>query len=406
MTNNSVTTEKILNSPSDYSLQLNRWLLKPIGAWPASTSTSRCDRIISFIIVSLCYGLILFTVVPCIFHLVLEDESTYIKLKTLGPFSHWVVGFINYTNLLLRRKDIRYCISHMQTDWKAATRPEDLRVMMKYAKIGRFIAAFCAAFMQSGVLVYCMVTVSTTQTITIGNQTKVIHMLPCAVYKNLIPIHASPTYEIVLAVQLVSGLIVNSCAVGAVSIGAVFAAHARGQLTILMTWIKEFVNRPKDEKNNLEFNKIGEIVEYHLKVLSFVAGIENVMTEFCFIELQKSKLEISMLGYYIVTDWANDDVQSAITFFIIMVSLSFNIFILCYIGDIITEQCKKIGDVVYATNWYYLPNKDMLNLILIISRSNSMIKVTAGKMTHMCINTFGDVMKTTFAYLNLLRQVT
>ena len=268
MANNSeTTTEKTLDSPNDYSLQLNRWLLKPIGAWPASTSTSRCDRIVSFILVSLCYALISFTVIPCIFHLVLEDESTYIKLKTFGPFSHWIVGFINYTNLLLRRKDIHYCISHIQTDWKTVTRPEDLRVMIKYAKIGRFIAAFCAAFMQSGVLVYCMVTVSTTQTIIVGNETKVIHMLPCAVYKNLIPIHASPTYEIVLAVQLVSGLIVNSCAVGAVSIGAVFAAHACGQLTILMTWIEEFVNRPKDEKGNVGISEIGEIVEYHLKVL-------------------------------------------------------------------------------------------------------------------------------------------
>ncbi|KAF3424642.1 hypothetical protein E2986_11721 [Frieseomelitta varia] len=35
----------------------------------------------------------------------------------------------------------------------------------------------------------------------------------------------------------------------------------------------------------------------------------------------------------------------------------------------------------------------MLNLILIISRSNSVIKITAGKMTHMSINTFGDVNK-------------
>ena len=47
--------------------------------------------------------------------------------------------------------------------------------------------------------------------------------------------------------------------------------------------------------------------------------------------------------------------------------------------------------MVYETNWYYLPNKDMLNLILIISRSNSVIKITAGKMTHMSISTFGDV---------------
>ena len=267
MMNNSVTTEKTLDSPSDYSLQLNRWILKPIGAWPASTSTSRSDRIISFTLVGLCYGLISFTVIPCIFHLVLEHETIYIKLRTLGPLSHWFIGGINYTNLLLRSSDIQYCIRHMQTDWKAVRRPEDLRVMMKYAKIGRFIAAFCAAFMQSGVLMYCTVTAFATQTIIVGNQTNIIRMLPCAVYKNLIPIHTSPTNEIVLATQFLSGFIVNSSAVGAISIGAVFAAHARGQLTILMTWINEFVNRPKDRKDNNGFNDIGEIVEYHLKVL-------------------------------------------------------------------------------------------------------------------------------------------
>ncbi|CAD1470817.1 unnamed protein product, partial [Heterotrigona itama] len=249
----------------------------------------------------LCYGLILFTVIPCIVHLILEDETIDIKLRTFGPLSHWFIGGINYTNLLLRSRDIQYCIRHMQTDWKAVRRPEDLSVMMKYAKIGRFVAVFCAAFMQSGVLMYCIATPFITQTIIVRNQTKIIRALPCTVYKNLIPVHTSPTYEIVLATQFLSGFIVNSSAVGAIGIGAVFAAHACGQLTILMTSINEFVNRPKDQKNNDGFNNMGEIIEGHLKVLSFMADIENVMTEFCFLELLKSKLDISMLGYYIIT---------------------------------------------------------------------------------------------------------
>ena len=267
MTNNSVTTEKTFDSPSDYSLQLNRWILKPIGAWPTSTSTSRYDGIISFVLIILCYGLVLFTVIPCIFYLIFEDGTVYVKLEKFGALSHWFIGGLNYTNLLLRSRDIQYCIRHMQTDWKAVKRQEDLRVMMKHAKIGRLVAAVCIFFMQSSILMYYAGKVVTKETIIIGNQTKIIRMLPCAVYKNLIPIHTSPTYEIVFAVQFVSGLIANSSALGAVSIGAVFTAHACGQLTILMTWINEFVNRPKDEKNNLEFNEIGEIVEYHLKVL-------------------------------------------------------------------------------------------------------------------------------------------
>ncbi|CAD1468499.1 unnamed protein product, partial [Heterotrigona itama] len=189
------------------------------------------------------------------------------KIEIFGALSHWFIGGINYTNLLLRSRDIHYCICCMQTDWKAITKPEDLRLMMKYAKIGRLVVAVCTVFMQSSILMYCTGKAVTKETIIIGNQTKIIRMLPCAVYKNLIPVHTSPTYEIVLTTQFLSGIIVNSSAIGAIGIGAVFAAHACGQLTILMTSINEFVNGPKDQKNNDGFNNMGEIIEGHLKVL-------------------------------------------------------------------------------------------------------------------------------------------
>lgn len=43
------------------------------------------------------------------------------------------------------------------------------------------------------------------------------------------------------------------------------------------------------------------------------------------------------------------------------------------------------------TNWYQLPHKTMVSLILIILRSSKVIKITAGKIFHMSISTFGDV---------------
>lgn len=42
-------------------------------------------------------------------------------------------------------------------------------------------------------------------------------------------------------------------------------------------------------------------------------------------------------------------------------------------------------------NWYRLPHKTALGLILIISRSSTVIKLTAGKLVHLSIATFGDV---------------
>ncbi|XP_031366093.1 uncharacterized protein LOC102679623 isoform X2 [Apis dorsata] len=402
-----VSIEQANNNLSNYSIQLNRWFLKPIGAWPPSPSTTKLEKIISFVLIICCYSSICFTVIPCLLHVMLEDESFRDKLKVLGPLSHWFIGGINYTTLLLRSKEIRYCIEHMQKDWRIVTRTEDQQIMMKHAKIGRYIAVFSAAFMQGGVLSNCAVTAFSTQTIEIGNVTKTIHMIPCTAYKKLIAVDTSPTNEIVIASQFVSGFIVNSSAVGAVSIAAVFAAHACGQLSVLMVWIREFVDRSKKiHDKNIGLDKIGKIVRHHLRILSFVTGIENVMSGICFMELFKCTINICMLGYYILTAWSVHDIQNLVVFLVILLSMIFNIFIICYIGDILTEQCKMIGEAVYMTNWYYLPGKDILNLIQIILRSSMVIKITAGKLVHMSIYTFGNVMKTAFAYLNLLRQVT
>ncbi|KAF3424637.1 hypothetical protein E2986_11716 [Frieseomelitta varia] len=69
-------------------------------------------------------------------------------------------------------------------------------------------------------------------------------------------------------------------------------------------------------------------------------------------------------------------------------------------------DCLKVGEIVYMTNWYYLPVKKILDLILIIVRSSMVIELTAGKIIQMSIYTFGDVMRLAFAYLNILVQIT
>lgn len=56
------------------------------------------------------------------------------------------------------------------------------------------------------------------------------------------------------------------------------------------------------------------------------------------------------------------------------------------------------------TNWYRLPHKTARSLILIISRSSNVIKLTAGKLVHLSIATFGDVSTQiyTLHFLNLI----
>ncbi|XP_017795936.1 PREDICTED: uncharacterized protein LOC108577308 [Habropoda laboriosa] len=124
--------------------------------------------------------------------------------------------------------------------------------------------------------------------------------------------------------------------------------------------------------------------------------------DFCY-----AYLDDILVGYYIfmVDEWAESDAKILITYFIALVAIVSNTFILCYISDRLTEQCLKVGEVVYMTDWYYLPQRRILDLILIIKRSNMVVEITAGKVLHMSLYTFGDVVKTGFAYLNMLCQM-
>ncbi|XP_003700843.2 odorant receptor 10-like [Megachile rotundata] len=388
---------------SDYSLQLNRWFLKPIGAWPVLTS--RNEKIVSLTLNVICYCSILVTVVPCLLRIFLEDDDLLAKLKMTGAMSHCFAGGLNYTTLLLRRKEIHYCIKQINSDWRTVKRPDAQQVMLKDAKFGRSVAAFCAIFMQGGVFCFSVATVFTMEIVQVGNETRAVHTFPCPAYRKLIPVDNNFLCEIFLAVQFLCVFVVNSTIVGAFSLAIVFASHVYGQLDILMVWVTEYVNKSEEMHKN-RWNQIGVFVENHVKILSFIAHIEQVMSPICLSELCQCTLSMCTLCYYIIMEWEEHDVQNLTSYAMILVSVTFNVFIMCYIGEVLMEQCNRVADVVYMTNWYCMPYRSILDLILIISRSNVVTKITAGKVIYMSIYTFGDVLKTAFTYLNILRQTT
>ncbi|XP_078052080.1 odorant receptor Or2-like isoform X2 [Augochlora pura] len=404
--NSSTVAETKRNSRSDYSLQLCRWNLTPIGVWPSSPTTSKLSKVFSALMIVVSYSSILFAVIPSFLHILLSDDNVQQKLRVVGPAFHWFIGFFNLSALLLRSEQIKRCVDHIEADWKIITRLQDQQVMQRYARFGRYVALTFMIWLHGSVLASCIATTMTVQVIHVGNETRIIHPLPCTFYKKLLDVSVSPTNEIVLATQFFSGVVVNSVTVGAHSLAAILVAHACGQLNILMAWITEFVNKFERERKDVCFTEIGIIVEHHLRVLSLISRIEDVMHRICFMGLFECTLDICLLGYYILTEWAEHNIPNLSGYFGILVAITFDVFIVCYIGEMLTEQSMKIGDVVYMTNWYYLPGKTILDLTLIIRRSSAVIKMTAGKLIHMSIYTFADVVKTAFAYLNFLRQTT
>ncbi|XP_016910451.2 odorant receptor 4-like [Apis cerana] len=403
MADDIIAIQKKFGSLNEYSIQVNRWLSKTIGVWPLSSTTSKFEKIMTRILIFFCMIIALFVTIPSLLHFMLVKEDVISKLKMIGPISYCVGGGLNYAILLFLKDDIRYCIEHIEADWETITRTNDRQVMFKNAKIGRIISGCIGSFMQVSTISYCTVFGVFKQTIKIGNESMEIHVLPFPTYK--IPIDTNLGHGIVLGFQYLTACIMTATVIIAFSLATVFACHATGQLTIMVMWIEEFVNRSQKNKN-VHVNEISVIIEHHLRILSFLERTEHLLSPICFMEMFKNVLTICMLSYCILVEWSGRDIRALTAYSFTIINITLSMFLICYISEVLTEKCKEIGNMVYMTNWYRLPDKDILNLIMIITRSGIEYKMTAGKIIDMSVITFSNIIKTIFAYLNILRQVT
>ncbi|KAL6426544.1 hypothetical protein ACFW04_009159 [Cataglyphis niger] len=382
---------------TEYSIQPIRWLLRPISIWPVSSIK---EKILSMVLLLICVFLIVSTLIPCALATFLDEtKDVEEKLRDFGPLSNWVLSSLKYCMLLTHVGDIRQCIKYIELDWQAVTKIEEREVMLRSARIGRFIAIFAATFVHCGVFSYSIFQGMTLES---AADNVSVHSLPFAFYDKILNTTTSPAYEIVFAIQFLSTFVVNSIVVATCSITSVFVMHACGQLKILISLLNNLVD--KNEKRDFSQQKFAVVVEHHLKVLSFVSHIEKITNVVCLVEIGGCTMHICLLGYYCILEW-NQDIKGLIAYGIILISVTFNIFIFCYIGEILSEQCDQVGETAYMTNWYLLPGNSALGFVLIILRSSIVVKITAGKMIELSLSTFGNVIKSALAYLNILRTL-
>ncbi|XP_039304872.1 uncharacterized protein LOC105195341 isoform X2 [Solenopsis invicta] len=320
----------------EYSIQPIRWLLKPISVWPV-TDSSIVERILSVVLLIVCIFLIASTLVPCALAIFLDEtKDLEMKMRDFGPLSNWILASLKYVSLLTHVGDIHRCIKHIETDWRAVTKLEEQEMMLRNARIGRFIAIFSATIMHSGVFSYGIFRGMTLSAQSTESNNVTVRPLPFPFYEKIVDTTTSPMYEIVFVTQCLSTFVVNSVGVGTCSLTAVFVMHACGQLNILMSLLDNLIDKENEKRNSSQ--KFAVIIEHHLKVLSFVSHIDKITNVVCLVEVVGCTLHMCLLGYYCILDWNQGEMEGMVSYAIILISVIFNIFMFCYIGEILSEQ--------------------------------------------------------------------
>ncbi|XP_016910386.2 odorant receptor 4 [Apis cerana] len=213
--------------------------------------------------------------------------------------------------------------------------------MLKYGQIGRNLTIICAIFIYTGGSIFHTILQYKIGTF-IDEHNRTIKPVVYPIYNTLFDVQKSPIYELVYLLHSICGYVMYSVTAGSCGLTALFATHACGQIDIVIARLNDLIHG-KYTKNTFNLNtRLVKIVKHHLRILRFSESIEMALQELYFLECIGSTFLICLLEYYCIIDWELSNTISLTTYTMLLISLTFNIFILCYIGERLMEKVYYI----------------------------------------------------------------
>lgn len=250
----------------EYAIQINRWLLIPLGIWPLSSKSNLLEKVINYLIIIICSLLLIFIIVPGSLFTYVKIKNPAIRIKLTGALSFCVMAIIKYYSLVSGRKNIADCIEHLVSDWLRINPLNNREIMLKYAQLGRYGSIICALFMYGGGLFYAGILPHVSASVKNENNVT-IRPIAYPSYYIIFDPQESPAYEVVYSLHCCCAFVMHSVTSAACSLAVVFVMHACGQLDILIAWLNELVD--ENEDRNEVSKRFSDIIEQHTRTLRY-----------------------------------------------------------------------------------------------------------------------------------------
>ncbi|XP_072746735.1 uncharacterized protein [Anoplolepis gracilipes] len=318
------------------AVEVTRGVLNLIGVWPSCNTSSTLKIVKTKLLRFLCQLLLCIVFVSGWLKILLTELNMYRRIKVIGTICNVLMTILKHIALIYQGERLKDCIRYIEEDWRKVSPTEDRKIMVDYARIGRSLAILCVVFMYtSGFSYRTILPLSRGVIVTLQNVT--IRPLPFDGYLFIDP-QKTPAYEIIFTIQLFSGLIQYSVTSGACSLAALLVLHACGQLKILIVKM-ENLTQTKQLPNKNTNRKLIVIVRQHIRIKSFLREVEETLQYTCLVEVIGSTF-ILCICFYVLMERGENSMTSIVVHTIVLLTFMFNIFILCFIGQLLTDQSR------------------------------------------------------------------
>ncbi|CAL7936669.1 unnamed protein product [Xylocopa violacea] len=383
-----------------HSLRFARSFLSVIGAWPEPIASPLLSTILDWFIIVFSYVIIMLVIVPGVLHITIREKIPKNQLKLLVPHLNAVSQVLKYTILLCRTNEFRKVLEEIRDDWFNAME-SNRAIFRAKAKIGQNMVLIVAIVMYTSGICYRTLPLSKGRIVLPDNTTT--RLLPCPSYFVFFNEQLTPYYEIIYVLQYLNGFLVYTILCGSVGAFALLSLHICSLLTILMNKMMELTDQSDVSEDAIQ-RKILDIVEYQAKIKRFMNDIEKITQYLCFVEIVVGTCSFCTSGYCLITEWEHSNATVIAIYLAFQALNGFAIFTMCYIGQLVIDESNNVRLTSITLNWYRFPMRKARSLIPVIIISSYPIKLTAGKVVDVSLNTFVDVMKAAVGYLNVLRE--
>ncbi|XP_011684697.1 PREDICTED: odorant receptor 4-like [Wasmannia auropunctata] len=386
-----------------YITKLTRNVLILLGVWPPyDRRRTTGEKVWKYFLFTICNILLYCVLISGAMYWLIE-KGARLRVRTMPLLVFGIVTCGKYGNLMLHEKDIRRCLKHIEEDYRFVTSAKARDTMIEFAKIGIRLVTLCAVFTYSSVVSFRLILpFAKGKIVTAENIT--IRPLPCSAYFYIFDVQISPAYELIFAIQVLSGMVTFLITTGSCGLTAICVMHACGQMTILMNLMRNLVEEQWQENWEVDM-KLARLVEHQIRIRSFLQLVENTVQQVCVIELLGCTANVCILGYLIIKEWENSNSLAIFSYFSVLMCMMVDMFMFCYTGEQLTVQADEVAKTSCVLEWYRLLDKNARAIVLVIIISNLPAKITAGKIVDLSLRTYGDIVKTAFTYFNMLLKI-
>ncbi|KAK2588373.1 hypothetical protein KPH14_004387 [Odynerus spinipes] len=387
----------------DFAIGWNRFNLSVLGVWPEPSKTTLLWRMTSaFIFWTSTSVTFLFICAPQTADLILNSTNLDEVIENLSINIPIAFAVIKQIVLRYHGKALKSLLVDILHDWsqKDILEPER-ELMLKNAKLSRGISLFCST------LTYLMLTafISLQMYANIASASEVD--LGGLLHPAAFPYDTkkSPYFEITWMGQFMGTVLTAICYSCFDTFLAVFVLHLCGQLSILRLNLTKLAET--DQKDIAAFQtKLGFIVNRHVQLHKFAIIVENCFNLTLLVQTLISTAMFCLTGYRMITsvDAPEQDlpIVGLIFFVIHVIYTMLHLYIYCYVGETLLIESTGIAFSAYGCEWYNLPPKKAMCLMIVIYRARVAFTITAGKFSPFSLELFGAIMKTSAGYLSVL----